>query len=627
MFVGAWTGCSGEAQPRDERAPAVVGTWPVDGTTVDATRPTVLAAFDEAIDPASVGPATLELHGPAGEAVEVTPTVVATAIAIAPRFDLPPGRYQVRLRAGVADLAGNALPADQAWQFTVTDHGDHAAPHIVYRSPADGAVGVSLTAQPTVFFDEPIALRGTSGLTLHDAAGAAVAASVDLVGTGLVATPTAPLAPFEHYTVTVDPGVTDLAGNALVAAQTWGFDTAAVTAWSAPRPLAPSSQPSGDVDVAAAGGARVVGWIEGRQQAWLSRELPAGWSAPEPVAPPSDVPLAHLQLGLTDAGTTQAGWTVTSGPGAGVWFSASSAAGVWSAPIQIGTPAAWHGEFAFDPHTGAAVVAWNPRDEAALRVRRYLPGTGWSSDEVVPFADPGVLFIDERLRIGVDDAGRVGLAWIEDSGSARRLVVATRGAAGWSAPTVLDASVADGDPPELAMARGGRLVLGWEHLAGGVELHARVWTEAGGWSAPEVVHGGTPQGATLRLAANDDGVVAVWTEWPGASLHGRRWTPGGGWTPATAIDVHPGGAWAPRIAIAADGHAAVAWQRRPTTGPTQLWAATAAPDGTWTREPVAIDAVGVPSFGAPLDVVVDATGAVVAWLDLALTPAISDRPR
>ena len=99
--------------------------------------------------------------------------------------------YTARVRGGatdprVKDLAGNALAADRVWSFSV----ETKAPTVSSTSPANGATGVSRTANITVTFNEAVDPATVSGSTfeLRDAAGALVSAVVTLNSTGRTAT-------------------------------------------------------------------------------------------------------------------------------------------------------------------------------------------------------------------------------------------------------------------------------------------------------------------------------------------------------------------------------------------------------------------------------------------------------
>ncbi|MCI0669588.1 MAG: Ig-like domain-containing protein, partial [Myxococcaceae bacterium] len=104
-------------------------------------------------------------------------------------------------------------------------------------TPANGATGVALGTSITVTFSEALDASSVSAstLTLRDAGGNPVAASVSYSATTRTATltPASALAPSTAFTATVrggSGGVRDVAGTPLAADVSWSFTTAALSA-------------------------------------------------------------------------------------------------------------------------------------------------------------------------------------------------------------------------------------------------------------------------------------------------------------------------------------------------------------------------------------------------------------
>ena len=131
----------------------------------------------------------------------------------------------------VAATAGgqtDPTPATRTWSIDVTQ------PTITSTVPANGATDVAISTTVRATFDEAMAAASVNGttFTLADATngGSSVAASVAYNATTLVATltPTALLPAGHDFTATVQGGaggVTDAAGNAMLADATWSFRT------------------------------------------------------------------------------------------------------------------------------------------------------------------------------------------------------------------------------------------------------------------------------------------------------------------------------------------------------------------------------------------------------------------
>ncbi|HEY7627332.1 MAG TPA: Ig-like domain-containing protein, partial [Ilumatobacteraceae bacterium] len=103
---------------------------------------------------------------------------------------------------------------------------DETPPTITARSPLADAIGVAPDSVVSVSFSEnvdPATVTASTVSLTRD--GIQVPATLAVFGTSVILVPTADLEPFTTYTATVTTGVTDLAGNHLVAATTWTFTT------------------------------------------------------------------------------------------------------------------------------------------------------------------------------------------------------------------------------------------------------------------------------------------------------------------------------------------------------------------------------------------------------------------
>ena len=131
--------------------PYVLAVTPAEGAGADVDT-VATACFSQALDPATVSPATFSLVGQAGGAVTGTvgydgATCTAT---FTPGQALPQDAYTATLVGGAGGIKGAngaALLTDYRWTFTVTDT---TAPSVSITSPAQGAVVkgvVSITAE------------------------------------------------------------------------------------------------------------------------------------------------------------------------------------------------------------------------------------------------------------------------------------------------------------------------------------------------------------------------------------------------------------------------------------------------------------------------------------------------
>lgn len=171
----------------------------------------VRAGFDEALDPASVGPDSLIVFNAQGQRMPGSVSLIRTSeLLFSPGRDWPPGEYTVRLGAGLRDRMGNATVVDQTWAFTY----DATFPSLLSVAPANGLQDVELSSPVVLTFNEPLlpASVTESSVRLLLLNYETVPALRVIQGNTVIITPLAPLQPATEYRVVVY-GVKDLAGN------------------------------------------------------------------------------------------------------------------------------------------------------------------------------------------------------------------------------------------------------------------------------------------------------------------------------------------------------------------------------------------------------------------------------
>jgi N,N-dimethylformamidase beta subunit-like, C-terminal/Domain of unknown function (DUF4082)/Bacterial Ig-like domain/Bacterial Ig domain len=108
----------------DQTPPIVTAVAPADGAVTFDPGTRIAAAFDEPLDPATVGGATVQLRNAAGALVpaDVSYAAASRTITLTPRAALAvPAAYTATVKggaAGVRDAAGNPLAHDRTWSFT-----------------------------------------------------------------------------------------------------------------------------------------------------------------------------------------------------------------------------------------------------------------------------------------------------------------------------------------------------------------------------------------------------------------------------------------------------------------------------------------------------------------------------
>ncbi len=106
-------------------------------------------------------------------------------------------------------------------------HPDTTAPRVSFTNPLDTATGVATNRKITAIFSAAMAPTSCTPITFTVTAVPCTVACVDRTA---IFTPTSNLAATTLYTATITTGVTDLAGNALVANKVWTFTTGTTAA-------------------------------------------------------------------------------------------------------------------------------------------------------------------------------------------------------------------------------------------------------------------------------------------------------------------------------------------------------------------------------------------------------------
>ena len=110
--------------PPDVTPPHLSSTVPASGATLVSQSASVVARFDESIDPATVSASTFSLRGPApnGPVVPSTLSSSGAELTLTPNAELQPSSVYTATvtggAGGLADLSGNVLASSASWSFT-----------------------------------------------------------------------------------------------------------------------------------------------------------------------------------------------------------------------------------------------------------------------------------------------------------------------------------------------------------------------------------------------------------------------------------------------------------------------------------------------------------------------------
>lgn len=232
--------------PQDTSKPVVNSSTPAHNSVGVGTNSAITLVFNEVIDPATINSQSFTLLKDGTTPIQGSIAYVGTTAQFKPAVILSANTsYTATVTTAVKDLAGNALAANYAWQFTTGEAPDSTSPMVLTTYPASNSMGVALNSAITVTFNEEIdsAAINKQTITLWKDGTIPVAGTVTYVGKTALFKPTGTLSAGTSYTATITTGVKDLAGNALAGPFTWFFTTGAASDTKGPEILTVSPLP------------------------------------------------------------------------------------------------------------------------------------------------------------------------------------------------------------------------------------------------------------------------------------------------------------------------------------------------------------------------------------------------
>jgi len=218
----------------DNTAPTVLTVSPPNNASGVAITSAVTVTFSEPMNASTINTTTFNLRNTGTGALvagTVTYNAAANSATFTPSAPLANGtNYTVTVTTGVTDIGGNPLANQFTSTFTTAQPADVTRPTVVATTPPTGATGVATNTVVTATFSEPMdptSINSSTVLLTPQGGGAPVAGTVSYnAGTNTATfTPSAPLANFTTYTLTVTIGVKDVAGNTLATNFTSSFTT------------------------------------------------------------------------------------------------------------------------------------------------------------------------------------------------------------------------------------------------------------------------------------------------------------------------------------------------------------------------------------------------------------------
>ncbi len=217
-------GCSDGSAP-DTTQPSVVSTIPAAGEGGVALNQILSVVFSENIVQGTLSGSVM--RGSTVTVVEGLTYFDGNVGSFQPRSELLPNTvYTITVSSDCKNLNGHTLGADYIWSFTTGAGPDAPLLSVVSTIPAASEQGVALDQILSVVFSENIDQGTLTGSVMQGSTVVEGLASFD--GKVMSFQPRSVLLPDSVYTVTINGGVLDLAGNAMGEDYRWSFGTETV---------------------------------------------------------------------------------------------------------------------------------------------------------------------------------------------------------------------------------------------------------------------------------------------------------------------------------------------------------------------------------------------------------------
>jgi hypothetical protein len=209
-------------------SPMVSSTVPTNASTGVAINSALSATFSMMMNSSTINSSTFTLmNGTTVVSGVVSMDNFNITAAFTPASNLTANTvYTAMITTGALDLAGYGLASNYTWNFTTGSTADITPPTVVSTIPSASATNITINSAIAITFSEAMMPSSISTTTITLKQGAtSITGTVGYSGVTAIFTPSSNLASSTVYNVTVTTGVKDLAGNAMVAANSWSFTT------------------------------------------------------------------------------------------------------------------------------------------------------------------------------------------------------------------------------------------------------------------------------------------------------------------------------------------------------------------------------------------------------------------
>lgn len=228
-FVAGCGNGSNDAPPVNQSvALAINSVEPANNSSGNPLDVVVKAHFNKAVKPTG----SFSVKDAAGVLVSGTVVPDGSDLQFRPASVLTANTTYTASVSNMTDDEGKIQAGNVSWVFTVgtqsttTTPTDTTAPTVLMTSPANGATNVALNASISITLSEAVKASSVSAtsVTMKDnTANTNVAGAVSVNGAVVSFVPTTAFVSGHNYTYTLTSSVTDLAGNAMTANNSWSF--------------------------------------------------------------------------------------------------------------------------------------------------------------------------------------------------------------------------------------------------------------------------------------------------------------------------------------------------------------------------------------------------------------------
>ncbi len=565
---GGGSGDNGSTDTTPPTAPTVTSL------TTESTTPTITGTFD-ANDVA--GGFSVQVNGVTytlGTDAALTNSGNSWSLTIPAGSELALGTYEVVTTA--TDGSGNATSDGSSNELVVQDI---TAPTVSAVTPLDSGTDIARSTTVTATFNEDIFASTLSGSSFTLTGNNPVDGSVtfDALTNQATFTPASSLSLLTHYSATLSTDITDLSGNALSSAYSWGFTTADGTLSTTSEQVQSDNTnnlASPEVFFNADGSAFAlwntrINTFPYQYGLYVNHYAPgSGWGTPVMLQAEVSANI-YQQLAANDNGETFAIWSLGS---SGVWVSRYiTATETWADPEQISLATAGSASYVSIAvnSDGGALAVWSQQSAGNLDLyaNYYTPGVGWGSAEAIENNSGDAYF----AKLGFDASGNAIAVWSQNDGSqfsvyGNRFVAGT----GWGSASLLE--TIDTQPadfvmnPILAVDKSGNALVVWPHSDGTREnLWSNRYDVSTGWGSPELLEIHNETAVYPALAMNSSGTaIVVWAKYDTstrtASYLSRRYIPGTGWAAEETFNYSQQSYYYADVGIDDSGNALFFWE-------------------------------------------------------------------